>query len=200
MPEGGWLHLGLRKDVGQARERKGAAQSRAGYTHTHTHTSTLAAGPGEQMGLEGEGEQDQCSGTQGSGWWGSRLPSSVAGGQPLPTQPGGHGSYLVVAGESWPPKDPWDHSQGRWKQPVPCSPVGLPGSKPPASSPLQAGHVWHHAAATASFARWHGDQLAAGPFTPVPLPMLGGSPAQEDGTVTRSSVPHLGGQVSQPSL
>lgn len=114
--------------------------------------------------------------------------SSAAGGQPLPTQPGGPGSYLVVAGESWPLKDPWDksHPQGRQQQAVPCSLVGLPGSEPRAPSPLQARHTWHHTAVTASFARWqgprHGDQLAAGPFTPVPLSVLGGG------------VPCLGGQ------
>lgn len=133
------------------RKRIEVAQGRAG----DTHTSTLEAVPRVHMGLERKWKQTGAMEYRALGVVGNRVKVSSAGGeQPLPAQQCGLGSYLVMAGESWPAESLETISipRGGSSRLFSTTPLGLLGSKSWAPSPLHAGHMWYHTAATASLA------------------------------------------------
>jgi len=179
---------GLWEDVGQAREGTGAAQS---WGHTHTHPP-LQLGLGNGWDWRGKG-----SGARAVGCWAVGLKvSAAAGGQPTTARWARKlfacGSRIVA-----PPKDPWNHSHPQGKQQATptawwaCQDLSLW-----APSPLQAGHMWHCAAAIALFAHWqglwHGDGVAEGLFTPITLTAMGAIPSSP-GNLCLGTSSHQGG-------
>lgn len=209
MPVGGWLCLGLWEDVGHAREGIGAAQL---GTHTHIHPCSCALGNGRDW--RGKGSRAWAVRCGALGVLGSGAQGLLCSWRTAPSCPARWAAKLFACGRGIvAPQRPLGlfPSPGEAAADCFCSPVSLPGSKPSGSFPSPS---WAHVAPCSchSFLSSlagckHGDCLAAGPFSPIPMsvwgvavpgsPGSGGRPAQGDGMATWSSIPCL---VPQPSL